>query len=1130
MLRRTRWLVAVAVTATALGAVPGGPASAEPGHTAPVSSVKAGAGGTTHTITLLTGDVVTVHSSGSRCPQASVEPARPNAVFHQSCGPDGHLHVVPVSVASKIGPILDPDLFDVTTLIAEGYDDESTPTLPVIVQPAVQAARVAALADVRQLPLIEAVAGHVPKKSEATAKLATDSLLAGAKKVWLDRKVRATGLTTTRPGNAAPIAGKQHGSGLDWNLDQISAPDAWKAGYTGKGVRVAVLDTGADFTHPDLAGRVVEKADFTVEGGDAVDHNGHGTHTASTIAGTGAAAHGQRRGVAPDAQLVIGKVLDDNGFGDDSQIIKAVEWAAERADVVNMSLGGEAPDDGNDPLALAVDAASRKSGALFVISSGNNGGAISAPGSAATALTVGAVDRDGKLAGFSSRGPLVDTSVAKPELVAPGVDIVAARAAGTNLQDPIDQYYEGLTGTSMAAPHVAGAAALLAQRHPDWKADRLKAALVGAADPMTGVDPYAVGAGRLDAVRALSGPTSNQSAPDLGTFTYPQSGTAATTLTWTGDTGPATVNLDLDVTAVNHDGTAAPRGAVTLTTSKVKVKRGSTASTTLRINRAALAASPGYHLATVTARSSGHKLVATTPVSFYVEPRSFDLTVNTKPMADTAEGADNFVGVLVTNLDDPLISAGGAFFEQGKSVTVRVAAGRYAVTAGYSSYDPTTDAQQGAYVGDTDVAINGDRSITLDPAAARPVTATVDGAPTAPILTSFVYQQTTKNGLSWWNSVTGLGGGAKVSVSPLRKPSIGSLRAYSTFYLQSPQGTANPYAYDLVHEYTGGVPADPAYRVSKAEQARLARIDERFNQVDSPEMFTSLRRAIFAPDGLYLTQLRNFDLPTNRTAYLSPGYLYVDEAVYGGLPAQEQVRSYQPGSRQSKIWARQPLHSDWADGIVTKGDVLPCATAPARTRGNLHLDLVMLTDQHGRADCLQGGGIGLNRTLSLYRDGKLVDERNASRADFTVPQQAADYRVTFDLDTSLILPVSTKVNTSWTFRSAGPTGTGSVPLPLLAVDYALPMDAGNHIVGGTGEFTVRQAQGVPAQKVTSFQVWTSTDDGKTWKGARATRDGGAYRVELPSPKAGQAVSLRVKAGASGGSGIDQTIIRAYRAG
>ena len=104
-------------------------------------------------------------------------------------------------------------------------------------------------------------------------------------------------------------------SQLDVNLGQVKAPQAWAAGHTGKDTRVAVLDTGVDPTHPDLAGKIVEKADFTVEGGDAVDHFGHGTHVAATIAGSGAGSGGTRRGVAPDAQLVIGKVLDDEGSG-----------------------------------------------------------------------------------------------------------------------------------------------------------------------------------------------------------------------------------------------------------------------------------------------------------------------------------------------------------------------------------------------------------------------------------------------------------------------------------------------------------------------------------------------------------------------------------------------------------------------------------------------------------------------------------------------------------------------------------------------------------------------------------------------------------------------------------------------
>ncbi|MBM7489171.1 hypothetical protein JOD64_000393 [Micromonospora luteifusca] len=1116
MLRKTRWLMAVTVTATVLTAVPGGTATAGPSGIGLTGTPSASVDGKTHTVTLLTGDVVTVRSTGSGCPQATVRPVDANAVIRQTCGPDGHLHVIPARVASQIGSVLDPDLFDVTTLIADGYDDENASELPLIVQPATASARVAALGDVLSLPSIGAVAGRVPKKSPATAKLATNSLLAGAKKVWLDRKVRATALTN----------GGQQGD-LDRNLGQIAAPDAWKAGYTGKGVRVAVLDSGADFTHPDLVGRVADRADFTAEGGDAVDHNGHGTHVASTIAGTGAAAHGQRRGVAPEAKLVIGKVLDDHGSGEDSGIIAGMEWAATRADVINMSLGGSDPDDGNDPLSLAVDGLSKQTGVLFVIAAGNSGGAIPSPGSAASALTVGAVDRDDKLADFSSRGPLVTSHVAKPELVAPGVDIVAARAAGTNLQDPIDQYYEGSSGTSMASPHVAGAAALLAQRHPDWTGAQLKAALVGAADPLTDVDSYAVGAGRLNAARALGSPTSNQPVVNLGTFAYPQSGTSEAKLSWTGAQRTATAVLDLDVVVVNHDGQPVPRGAASLSSSRVTLKGGATADATLRINRAALAARPGFYLATVTARTAGHKLVSTTPVSFYVEPPSYDLTIHTKPMPGLKDGAESWLNVLVTNLTDPVIYYGGPSGIPGDTFTTRLPAGRYAVLGSSVAYYVDSDVLETTLAGETDLSITGDRSITLDPAQARPVTATVDGVVTKATKTDLTSLQTAPNGLSWWNQISGYGAATTVRTSPLPKPGVGSRRTWAAVNLDSPAGTAKPYRYNLIHEYPNGVPADPAYRVTAAEQAKLARIEERFHQADSEGMVTQLIRTGLTADGLGLTQTHEGNLPPYRTDYLSPGFRWTDEGVYGGLSAQEAPRSYQPGSRQTKIWARQPLHSGWYDDPAGAG--WSCATAPSRTRGNLHIDLVSLTDQHQRADCLQGNSIGVNRKMALYRNGKLIQESALPLADVTVPQQMADYRLTLDVDTSLILPISTRVNTSWTFRSAGPDGTGSVPLPLLAVDYALPMDTNNHAIGATAELTVRQAHGVKAQKVTSLQAWTSTDDGATWTSTRVTGNGDSYRVALPKATAGQAVSLRVKAAANGGSGIDQTIIRAYNA-
>jgi subtilisin family serine protease len=249
---------------------------------------------------------------------------------------------------------------------------------------------------------------------------------------------------------------------------QIGAPEVWASGDTGAGVTVAVLDTGIDATHPDLAGRIGATSVF-VPGSDIVDRIGHGTHVASTIVGTGAASNGAERGVAPGATVDVGKVLGDDGNGQDSWVLAGMQWAAvdAGAKIISMSLGSPDPTDGSDPLSQAVDTLSAQTGALFVIAAGNAGapGTVAAPGAAAAALTVGAVDRDDQLAGFSSQGPRLGDEAIKPEVTAPGVDILAARS---QFAPEGSGPYLTLSGTSMATPHVAGAAALLLGRHPDW--------------------------------------------------------------------------------------------------------------------------------------------------------------------------------------------------------------------------------------------------------------------------------------------------------------------------------------------------------------------------------------------------------------------------------------------------------------------------------------------------------------------------------------------------------------------------------------------------------------------------------------------------------------------------------------
>ncbi|MFU8874599.1 hypothetical protein [Micromonospora sp. SL4-19] len=267
--------------------------------------------------------------------------------------------------------------------------------------------------------------------------------------------------------------------------------------------------------------------------------------------------------------------------------------------------------------------------------------------------------------------------------------------------------------------------------------------------------------------------------------------------------------------------------------------------------------------------------------------------------------------------------------------------------------------------------------------------------------------------------------------------------------------------------------------------------------------------------------------------YVSPGILYTDEAFYDDAVTQEALYRPEPGSRRSKVWVRQPLRPDWYDDPAPSAS--GCTPNPiSRTRGNLYVELVEQADQHQRFSCHAGDYDWETQTvrrLTLHRDGQLVGEAEGSRTNFSVPQQAGDYRLRYHLDASALQPVSTRVDTAWTFRSAGPTGTNPVPVPLLSVDYALPLDVANKPTDGTASCTVRQAHGVTVQKITSFELWTSVDDGASWQSVTTSPSSAdTFAAQLPKPAAGQAVSLRVKATADGGSGIEQTIIRAYLAG
>ncbi len=245
----------------------------------------------------------------------------------------------------------------------------------------------------------------------------------------------------------ALLRADQLSQAVDWSLAAYQIPDLWKQ-TAGQGVRVAVLDTGIDATHPDLAPALDDVKDFTGSAFGTTDRVGHGTHTAGTIAARnqGVAVVG----VAPQCRLLIGKVLGDDGSGIDQNVASGIDWAVQSgADVISMSMGSPVPSPAIQQSLVAAIAA----GKFVICAAGNDGrGAsddgtpdeVDYPGRWPQAIAVGAVDEQGQVADFSSRGSEVCVA-------APGVNIVSTFPGGG---------YAQLSGTSMATPFVTAVVAL----------------------------------------------------------------------------------------------------------------------------------------------------------------------------------------------------------------------------------------------------------------------------------------------------------------------------------------------------------------------------------------------------------------------------------------------------------------------------------------------------------------------------------------------------------------------------------------------------------------------------------------------------------------------------------------------
>jgi subtilisin family serine protease len=1089
--------VAVAAAMTpATRASAHGPGSRDSTVGGRTSADTGGAFGGSDTVTLITGDRVILDAG--RGVTAVLPAAGRERVPIQVLTSQGHTHVFPEDAVPLIADgTLDKRLFDITELSRAEYRDLGG--LPVIVRYDAAADASAYAERVSSSPgAVES--RRLLESINAEALLVEDG---AGPALWKTLTEPADGgrRRTASPGvTSVALDAIMKGTLVD-SVPQIRAPQAWEAGYDGTGTTIAILDTGVDDTHPDLAGKVVASRNFSPSPDDR-DRNGHGTHVASIAASSG----DPYTGVAPGARLLSGKVLDDSGNGLESDVIEGMEWAVTQgADVINMSLG--APDTGTiSPVEAALDALSASSDSLFVVAAGNYGptsGVLGTPGVADAALSVGAVTVRDAVDPNSSVGPRLRDGAIKPDVTAPGIDVAAAGAAGSAVWErgtPVDDTHVSLSGTSMAAPHVAGAAAILAQAHPDWTGEELKAALLTSAVSVPGHTVFQQGFGRVDVASALR-QTVIAEPPSLAfglvTAAQPDPPVVQRAVTYRNK-GTEDVTLRLSISGTDPEGNPAPEGMFALDAETVTVPAGGTATVRATADSARAGETRGAYLATVTATGDGQTVRVLG--SLLLGEVQYDLTVQ----AIDHEG-------------NPKVGWAGWVFDQATgqfsqlvsntptgTVTVSLPPGDYAIQANHTTYAADGTAVTYAFL-QPDVSLTEDTTTVLDARRARPLSLTPPD-PGAPVNLVNLFYEMVDDG-------TGVRLGGQFLLS-------GTSRALRTAQVGPvPPGWALRSALTV-----RAVDGDRDYHLGTArEGALLSGIDRRVRAGELALITTRMGASL--PDRWgYLATVspyqstvlldNPFPLPATRRVYVQGAagawrqvFQEVGDRTVGSFSSP--LREYQAGRRYEANLNTAVFgpRTGAGDGVFRQGNTI-YGTGLAVTDGGGH----------------QGSLRSQTATTVLYRNGEEYATRNGNLggARFTVPADEAAYELVSTVTRpAAATALSTRIVSSYAFTSGPVSGepvllgnTSVVFTPRLALDGTSP---------------ARRTVTVPvtvqgAGLARSLAVWVSTDGGGTWRRVRVT--GGVVRVD--NPPAGGSVSLRARVADARGGSVTQTIIDAYR--
>lgn len=1138
-------------------------------------------------VSLITGERVLVGADGN----TTIDPTtRRSQVSYQTRTGDGHTHVVPDDVEPLLASgRLDEHLFDVTALLEPEYQWRGLALIvtttgsalnqrPAVLAPdlasatsqlADQLTRAGAVVN-SQLPAMGAVAIRRPDTAtrfweNITHETARGPELTGAiGSIILDAVTQVPPRGTRRlfgpasQGNmaAAPRTAADQAATYQVATGQADSGQSG-ANPTGDGITVAVLDGGIDDSHPDLAGKVDDRRDFTDERVIRFD-SAPGTFAASVIAGTGAASQGKLVGVAPGARLLDGRicgVVRDSWMEEElgclvSWTLAGMQWAAADKHAPIVFLASRYPvagDTGQELVDAAVDTLTASYGTLFVVpvSDAPGAGKLAPAGLAVAAIGISSDVTDGTVS-TSHNGAL------KPDLAA------REDVKGAYLGSGGQIGYTGWSGPWPAAAQVAGAAAVLSQARPGASASDLKAILMASATAQPAVSSYRQGAGELNLPRALAS-TGRVEPPSVGFGMHLWSKTPqprqSRTITYRNP-GSAAAVLDLTTTALGPDGKPAPAGMFTVTPSRLSLPPAGSATVTLSTD-------PDV---TVTAGSFTGQIVATggstpltTPFAVTREVERYGLTLNYldaegKPTDQFRTRVQQFAGG--SQYDGSGCDQVPGPVTKSTSSSFRLPKGQYIIDVDLCGPRSTiTQRPSRILLIEPNLSVMDSVSLTVDARRARPYQVQLPGARAeadSETVAFALFDATGLRGTAAYSSYDG----QPLVVGQITDTVYGNiasryLRQSLELTPEQPPADWEPASYQFAWQDRGRLVTGLTRVVSRDE---LATVRSRFDRAENG-IPTELWKRVFPVwtegelesnlwyiGGVGWTQAER--LPAWRTEYL-----YGNDAVRWMANAVEisdgiritylqgQSRRYPPGSVTTERWNHSVFGpSQPSDDF---GRPAPVAT---REKNRIRVRVGMFTDGEGHY-AYRGYGSSQNSQTTLYRNDVKVGSREyAGMGFFDVASGDATYRLAVSDQRTipvglpgagdLLRQLSPRVSADWKFRSA--STSGQTPLPLWTIRFTPEVDDTNTAPAGrplTIGLTVAPQSGAAMGTLKTLTVDVSYDDGVTWAPIQVRPgEGTSASAVVTTPAISGYASLRAHLEDSRGNTHDQTIIHAYRIG